>query len=219
MRKEEFNAIGQELFAHLEGFAVADELVFQVPIKYALRGYCFERSSDKYSFYFWAFVFPLCAPSNHLSLSLGDRLKIAGSMSADSRSPTMIEDIRRAMQNQGRRYFLFPDDPQGIAEYILQTMRGVPNPHAIEAAAYLFARDGQLEHANRLLSSLERHIHARVEWQRELGARAQRIAQMLRDDPSAAIRQLDEWRMYTLRQLKLEAFAASCADLRMKNHS
>jgi len=101
MTTKEFVALARQVLPALPGFAVKNRLLLVTPIEHTLKAVHFDGSSfSKTSFYVTWFYQPLCVPSQHVSLSLGARLRLRNGIdgwtsTAPDLVPELIDAIRR----------------------------------------------------------------------------------------------------------------------------
>jgi hypothetical protein len=219
-RAEVHRLVRTYLLPELPGFAVHSRLLFHTRIEYLLRGFCFEPSGfESGGFYVWVFVQPLYIPSDNVLLTYGDRLG-GGSMfwkpiGVDESS--VMRALLEAMGKEGLPVLERIKTPSAFAAWRSTEPIHRRGMNRLEAQASALILAGNHRQGAELLDEIERRMpeirreNIRLQldrpWVEEIANRARTLRAKLDVDLADAIKQLTEWRDYTIQQLKLEKFA------------
>lgn len=168
--------------------SVRDRMVAATPIGSVLRGFCLEDSSDPYRVYVWAFVQPLCVPSQTVVLSLGKRL------GGGSRTWTVadVEGAASAILDAGVEYFGSISSLAALARWKVLDAR--TDEYAREARAFSLLGSGQYNEGLRALRAFAASLPADgPSWMVETKARAEELARTAATDGGGAQKRLRDW--------------------------
>jgi hypothetical protein len=206
MTNREFARIGKAVAERIPGFESHGSILALRPVTHTLRGLQFESdSSEGGLFYVWRFFLPLCVPTEHVTLNFGERLKGTASSMWDGRDPSTIDRLVRAVESEAVPFLAPLGSPRDVARAILQR-NALASPHTWQAAAYMFAREGNGVAALDALSHLiDRLDPGRVAWHEPMLERARWLADRVVAKPREVEARLSEWEQQTIRHLGLEA--------------
>lgn len=206
MRTKDFVSLAKRLLPELPGFVANGPMIFIRPVGHILRGFYFEGSSfDSKSFYVWMFILPLCVPAEHISFSLGKRIRGAGGERWHIDAPDVVPELkdllkREAVSNLSRigslRDFVDAASRWGSSD----------DPQTQEALAYVLARASKGGDAVLAIDQLLRSLHTNIPWQVEMTERAKTLKTKIQEDPAEAQRQLETWERQTAKNLGIEEF-------------
>ncbi|MEN3000338.1 MAG: hypothetical protein ABDI19_00655 [Armatimonadota bacterium] len=202
---------------HLEGFRVHRSLVYAHPVDMVLRGFVFQPlSMDPNAFTVEVFAQPLYVPSDCIWYTFGKRLGWLKhrrgiwwelDISDLRQSEAVFREITEYILDVGLPFVQRLATPAGFVQYGAKAS-GVPkDPHVREAIAYSRILIGDYAKAARELEHLHRELIREQEdypWMKEMAERVETISKLLQQSPEDAVRQLHEWRDWTLKQLRLE---------------
>lgn len=189
-------------------FVAKGGLVFDTPIQDVLAGFCVEGSQwwpgERYV---WAYVQPLFAPTWATTLTFGKR------MGGGTRTWKLAEfdELYQYVQRDGMPILESLGSVELLAKNGGRFLGGQPTLAPLEDIAYSQVLAGRLKEALRTFGAMRADLLADPDdrpWVQELMARAALIEQLMAEDPMAAVRQLREWRQYTIENLKLTKWAA-----------
>jgi hypothetical protein len=178
---------------------------FLPPVDHTLRAIFLERSGARRAFYVWVFFQVLCVPSDIVYFNLGWRLE---NRRWSTDNATGLEDLAAAIRNKGLP-FLEPIQTPRDAALAAKLIHHLPYDEVQRAVAYAFARNGDRQQAIR---ELESYLAAHAELQSDLDyvvarvAEARALKEQLLKEPSAALRQLQEWEDATRAALGLREY-------------
>lgn len=173
------------------------------PLNRVLRGLCFDGSGfDPGVFFLHAFCMPLYVPTDHIYLSLGDRLRHAGNERWRLDDSKLTDKLVEVVQREGLPFLETVREPLELVRYCEQ-MAGSSNPRVIEIIAYshLFAND--LQQAAKVLNHLLSVLDPSIGWQTEIHDRAEGLMATLESDPGNARQMLENWESETIDNLGL----------------
>jgi hypothetical protein len=206
VKTKEFVMLEKRLLPDLPGFAIKGALLFIPPVEHTLRGFHFEGSDfDKTSFYVWRFFLPLTVPRNHLSFSFGNRLRIRGADRWSAEEPDFERILTKTMQDEVpllKKLKRLED----VLEALRLLKESSKDPYKHEAFAYILARAGDIGAAEKALENLLRLLDPSVQWQRDMGNRAQLLRTKLQLSPEQAMHQLRDWEAESIRNLGLQNY-------------
>jgi hypothetical protein len=206
MKSKDFSALGKKLLPYLSGYRVKGALIFAEPIGHILRGIAFDSSShSSTSFYIHVFFQPLCVPSSHMHLTLGDRLRDMNNIDGwDSERPNLVADIGESIIAKALPLLDRVRTLEGAAEAAQEI--GAGNSHVQEAAAFCRALAGDTQTALSALEKIPDGLDRSVAWQAEQAERIEQFRTLLRGDPIAARKQLLVWEAETAQKIGLGSF-------------
>jgi len=198
---------GTYLLPHLPGYYISGRMLLAGPLEHLLRGFFFDASGfDASWFYLQVFVQPLYVPSDHISFNFGQR--IAGWKINKSNEDEVMSQVLLRVREEGLPLLERIQVPLDLAQYVAE-QKNIDDPYVQEARAYSLIIAGEhsqgLEGMEQLLKTLARHIEREpgVYWLQDLHKRNYTFYNLLSHNSEAAIKQLEEWRAYTLRSLNL----------------
>ena len=211
MKSRQFQVLSRKyLLPYLSGYGVKGSLLFVQPLKYLLRGFCFEGSGfDPSAFYVWAFVQPLYVPRHVISLTFGKRLgggagqrwKLTRETERD-----VMNEVLVCVKAEGIPIIKQFETPAKFAEEAVEFTHAPKDPYVVEAVAYSLILAGEyakaLEALNHLHTILKK-LDLSLSWPQEMLQRAQYLHNTLAREPDEAIELLEKWTEQTLRNLSL----------------
>lgn len=217
MTGREFDQLIRRHFLHrLSGYACGRGLLFKSPLRYLLRGFCFQPSSfDKFRFSVQLFVQPLFVSSDHIYFSIGNRL---GELSrnqerwwsvAEESENTVMEDVFSLIMSEGPLVF---DRFSSLRDVCERVVAHNPNKHdlyAPEMAAYAAVLLDDCKAANEMFDCAEKRIAMgddRRDWVLQLIDRIRTMRKTYDRSPQEAKSLLHHWRDETAANLKLSEF-------------
>jgi len=209
----------QYLLPYLPEFKIKGHLLYLNNNDYFLGGFWFESSSfQANTFVIEAFVQPLFIPSEHLWFNFGTRLKSVTSgcemwwTYLQDTQNEMMEEVRVLIISQGLKFL---HDRLPIDKFLHTYGKDINHPNVNNAESVCYAyllnnpkkRIQSIIHLNVLLKKLQYDIMANPEilWLNEVKERVELIANyMKKNERIKAIDQLNEWKEYTISQLKID---------------
>jgi hypothetical protein len=192
---------------HIPGYQIHGSLIVEAPPGYLLRGYSIDSSAfSKEAFYLHVFVQPLYEPMDHIHYLFGERI-----LSAECHPDDEANDMKQVLQSimrDGMPFLQQLRSPADIAKRA-RTATYASNPYAIEIVAYSEILDGNDKLASRLLKDAHGSLKVCMvenplsSWIQTVADRVSLIDQLFSDSPDRARLQLEEWRLQTLKNLKL----------------
>jgi hypothetical protein len=206
MTTKEFESLERRLLPNFPGFAIHRRLMLISPPTDILRGVCFDPSGfDKQSFYITAFVLPLFVPTKHLHFNFGKRVRHVGGIDGwNANEPNLIAELTAALQLHAMAFLSSAASPLEFVELAKTFSSG--NPHTPEAIAFSLARAGETDQATQVIDQLLNRLDLTVSWQLDIANNAKALRTKLATDPAEAQRQLEVWKLASLRNLGLEEY-------------
>lgn len=219
MRQKEFQVLSRKyLLPHLPVFEVKGDLLIIPPIKYLLRGFCFQPSAfDRKSFNVQTFVQPLYIPKEYIVFNIGFRLGKLTRKGEEwweitpENEAEVMTDVLHLMKVEGLPFLNRLETPEDIAT---ELQKDSPNESRLiidsQTIAYSLILAGKyaegLKELNRFIFLLSEEDELR-EWEKVLLERAILLRDTLKNHgEKTAIALLEEWRAYTIGKLRLEKF-------------
>lgn len=188
---------------------VKGKLLFANPIREVLCGlYLNDSGFSSGVFYPTVFVQPLYEMASSLVFSIGHRF--AGHWTIDD--ATAADRLDKQITENGLS--LWKDF--GTPEKLASATPDPKQPNLTVGIGYSLVLCQQFGQAEDVLRSALASLNAlypnqltstTVSWQAELQDRIQTFLAQLKDDPSGAVKTLQQWRLYTLDALRLSKFA------------
>jgi hypothetical protein len=187
-----------------------------LPIEQLLKGLASQPSAfNAANFEVEAFVMPLYVPSDHIRFQFGGQL---GALSghqprwwtiSKENEASVMQEVLDLTRTEALPFLNRFSTPRDLAEYIVRdgdpdSRRTDPNLAEVEAYSWILAGEHQwaLEAFQRLANIASNYKGPSL-WVQEVAQRGERVKHLLTTAPSEALRQLAEWREYTLTALKL----------------
>ncbi|MBI1923914.1 hypothetical protein HYR99_06650 [Candidatus Poribacteria bacterium] len=212
MKSRQFEVLSHKyLLPHLSGYGSKGPLLFVQPLKYLLRGFCFESSGfDPSAFYVWAFVQPLYVPSAVISLTFGKRLgggaghrwKITGDTENDVMNEVLASIKTEAIPIVEGMF----ESPVKLANKAVAFTHAPQDAYVVETVAYSFILAGEYSKALEALDHLQmilENVDGSLSWPCEMLHRASYLRSTLVRDAQEAIEVLDQWTEQTVKNLCL----------------
>jgi hypothetical protein len=196
-----------------EQYVCQGNLIFKKPLQWFIHGLYFESSAySTDSCYLWAFGSMVFPPREGLSFHFGDRI---GNFDINPANELVVMPrIVSAIRGKGFRIIDQFDRP----EWLLNKAREIKHDKfAIndkERLAYAYLLAGEYKEVHPLLEvvligCLEDIVKfPQATGSRDRKERVELIMRLMDEDPALAVNQLKEWRMVTLKNLKLDKYAA-----------
>lgn len=212
MTTKDFLVIEKRLLPSFPGFVSKGRLMFIQPVEHTLRGFHFDPSAfSKRDFYVNLFFLPLYVPASHVHLTFGHRLRNRSGERWSGDQP----EFEAALRSEMLREVVFlaglktaDDVVKALQPFAKPNQAGYTNPHSYEALAYSLIRAGQAGRAATVIDNLL-SSNPKVDWEREIIARAGLIREKLSGSFEEAERQLTIWENETTHSLGLDAFVSS----------
>ena len=210
MRDRDCHKIAKEILPQLPEFASnGKRLIFIAPVGNVLRGFAFEgQAYSREEFYFVCFYMPVVSPSDHLNLSYGYRLKSGDGFSWRASRDDAPRSLLKAINNGPLTWLRDIRSEQDAIDAIFEQSRLGKNesdPNFQQDIVCLQIISGQFEKANALISKIiDEEEGSDSKWILRIVERMKGLRFKLREDPQSAVRQVGDWRDYTLRSLGLE---------------
>jgi hypothetical protein len=220
MKARELKPLFRNYLAHkLEGFTLRGRMLYKEPIEYLLRGFSFEPSGfDSGGFYLQVFVQPLYIPFEAVGFFEGQRLGGGAQYwhVRDNESAVMGE-VTTLMREVGLPFLESVRSPGALARWL---EKKPITPMRMEGLAYSLILAGRPQRAKTVLAELQprlEQIHADEsrrgrtirEWEIQFLGRVRTMRGLLERDPTGAVKQLSEWRNYTVHHLGLDDVATA----------
>ena len=170
-------------------------LLAATPLGRILRGIYLEDSSDPERIYAWAFVQPLYAPASTIVFDFGQRLGGPSRTWGTDEATTLVEAVR----NEGVPHFGRMSSPGAIADWSF--LDGRSDPHALEAKAYSLVAAGRRDEGVRALRELTQSLSGDAAWIVDMRKRAEQLAKLAEEEPTAADALLGRWESATVAAL------------------
>jgi hypothetical protein len=211
MKTAEFVALEKRLLPDFPRFVIKGNLMFVAPVKYALQGFYFEPSGfDREAFYVNVFFTVLCVPTEHLSFTFCDRIRMPnGSDGWHANQASLETSLKRAMQSQNMPFLTEIESSRDLAELVALMVGNSKDPNRSQALAYALALAEETIAAIERLDQLLTFLDPEISWQREMMATVLLLRSNLAENPRKAREQLEVWEAETIRNLGLERFSAA----------
>jgi hypothetical protein len=205
MKRAKTNMYMRELLRLQERFACKGNLLYESPIRDLLRGFYFESSAfDSHTFYLWTLVAPLYVPQDHISLTLGSRLKnprTTGRAWNDERDSSQA--VSAAVLSDGIAFLGLFDTPADLATNALSNFPE-RNPYVRQAVAYSLILTTDPRRAIPVLRALTEVSPESPKWRQPMADRAQLLTELLTGNRLEEARSLlSGWKEHSLRSLGL----------------
>lgn len=211
-------AMKKHVLPHLPGFRVkGTAILYATPVNMILQGFAIQTSyMSKEAFTVWVFSQPLYVPEDVIVLSMGGRLPwlLRGrdiwwiwNPEDDKREEVVMQDVLYHMQKVGLPFLESTRTPSDIIRWIKKKSSNPEDSHWHEIEAYSRILIGDYRRATRILEKLYPHLLSDKEeypWMGEMAERVKKMLELLQTSPDQGVRQLYEWRAWTLRALRLE---------------
>ena len=173
------------------------------PVEPLLHGILFDSSGfSKTAFYINVFVMPLFVPSQHLTLSYGNRLDSPTKPYGwDSRRPNLIRDLRDTIRSEAMPFLTAMRAPGGFINYLRN--HRVEDIRSLEALGYALARSGLVKESIQALSKIEGHVDMSISWQADVLFQTTEFRKKISADPNSAEEILRNIECETRKHLKL----------------
>ncbi|MPM06310.1 hypothetical protein SDC9_52609 [bioreactor metagenome] len=200
-------------------FKIKGNLLYLKDIDLFLGGFCFESSSSQANiFTLDVFVQPLFIPCEYLFFTYGKRLPSSGragekwwTYSEDTKDEVM-SGVRSSIIDQGLHFL---HDRLPIEKFLHTYGNDINHPdvNIAESVCYAYLlnnpkRESEaINHLNALLENVQNDIMTNSDllWLNDVKKRVELIANyMKKNERIKAIDQLNEWKEYTLAQLKID---------------
>lgn len=197
----------QKVSKHLSGWKCQGSMAFICPIGHTLRAiYLEQSSSDRSAFYVWEFFLPLCVPTKMIRFNLGSRLSSAHSNMWSKSSPNLEDELLDIIEREVYPAFSVLTTELNVAGSAKIYCSRSSDPYACEAAAYMYLKGGDFIGADTEFTRLFSILDLRINWQREMAARAQWLKDRISTAPEKVDSQLLVWETETAHDLRLTQF-------------
>lgn len=211
-------AMKKHVLPHLPGFrAKGTTILYARPVEMILQGFAIQTSyMNKEAFTVWVFSQPLYVPQDTIVLSIGGRLPwlLSGrdiwwiwKPEDDKREEVVMQDVLYHMQKVGLPFLERTRTPSDVIRWLDKEYSNPEDSHRHEIEAYSRILIGDYRQAAHILARLSPHLLSNREeypWMSEMAERVKKMQELLQASPDHAVRQLYEWRVWTLRALRLE---------------
>ena len=138
MKRKDFERFATKyLIPQMPGFIVKGHLIFQAPVQMVFRGFIFDSSGfSAEAFHPEAFVQPLYVPSDHITMTLGERFLGAWKFREDDKD--LAGWLLESMKSVGLPWFESLGTPENIA-HTVESLKSPKNHYVRQAAAYSLA--------------------------------------------------------------------------------
>jgi hypothetical protein len=186
-------------------------LVFKRPLQWFIRGFYFDSSaysSDTCSLR--AFAMMVLPPFHSVAFQFGDTIAYFNMNSANE--ALVMPIVMDAIRSKGVSIVSQFDDINGLLAMSgeIKQAGGINDK---ECLAYAYILIGQYEEVKPLVAAIVPRCLDHMAkfpagtWTKEMKDRVELISALVDQDPVLAVHQLKEWRMVTLRNLKLDKYA------------
>jgi hypothetical protein len=194
------------LIPQLPGFVTEGHLIFRVPVENVIRGFIFDSSAfSAEAFHPTAFVQPLYVPHDHITMTLGSRLRGAWEFSRE-RNQQLADRLLESMRKEGLPLLEELGSPQKIADSA-EVLFSTKNHYVRQAAAYslvLIAEDRKaVQRLDQLLLMLKEMGRGVQTWAQNVYAEVAGLRETVLRDPSEARALLEKWAEKSRQALRL----------------
>lgn len=195
MKRKDFEIFAMKyLDPHLPGFVAKGHLIYRVPVNAVFSGFIFDSSGfSADSFNPSAFVQPLYVPSEHFTMTLGQRLLGVWKFRSDDQG--LADALLRSIKKEGLPLLDALGTPEKLARDA-ETLKNSSNHYVRQAAAYSLVWIGRDQDAVRRLDELLAillEMSSSRKWALAVRTEVAGLREMLSKDPQGARALLNRW--------------------------